>query len=63
LYSENNFVDPQGFLTLSESLESNFSCWKRPREFLKNTVTPLVIKDIIKPNQIKQTQVGNTSYF
>lgn len=52
-----NYVDPQGFLPLSKSLESVFSSWKRPKDIFPSEKLSLK-KNVIKPNQIKQTQVG-----
>lgn len=57
LYISENFIDPTGFLKLSNSLTNSFSCWKRPKELFPSD--KLCLKsNIVKPNQIKQTQVG-----
>lgn len=58
LYIQNNFVDPQGFLKLSNSLQTYFSSWKRPKDFFPNEEKITLKSRFLKPNTIKQTQVG-----
>ena len=60
LYIANNFTDSQGFLKLSDSLNTYFSTWKRPKDIFSSEKLSLK-RDIIKPNQIKQTQVGKNN--